>query len=62
MINLIGNVKTLYQGACDLAYVEPSPGIPFDLKLKTLICYRNWKKTFGEPSSHYYTSEDLDSY
>jgi hypothetical protein len=37
MIDLTGDVHTLYQGACDLAYNEFPPSIPFDLSLTTLI-------------------------
>ncbi|CAI2372390.1 unnamed protein product [Moneuplotes crassus] len=56
MMDLTGIVYTLYQGACDLAYNEYPPEIPFDLKLKTLICYKDWKKVYGKPDGHYYSS------
>ena len=62
MIDLNGILYTLYQGAWDLVSNEYPPEIPFDLKLKTLVWYKNWIKTFGEPSGHYYSSESFDNY
>jgi len=62
MIDLTGTVHTLYQGACDLAYNEYPPEIPFDLKLKTLICYKDWKKVYGKPDGHYYSSTTTENF
>lgn len=62
MMDLNGDLYTLYQGACDITNLESPPVIPFDLKLKTLICYKNWIKTFGEPSEHFYLSTNTDNY
>ncbi len=28
------------------------PKIPFQLKLRPMLCYREWKKTSGQPSEH----------
>lgn len=43
---------TLIQGACmeDMTVIPPK--IPFQLKLRPMLCYRNWIKTSGEPSEH----------
>ncbi len=28
------------------------PKIPFQLKLRPMLCYRQWKKTSGKPDEH----------
>ena len=48
-------MTTLTLGACmeDLTVVPPK--IPFQLKLRPMLCFRNWIKTSGIPSNHIVT-------
>ncbi len=45
-------MHTLIQGACmeDITVIPPK--IPFQLKLRPMLCYRKWKKTSGKPDEH----------
>lgn len=46
-------MHTLIQGACkEDKNTVPSLKVPFQLKLRAMICYRTWIKTSGEPSEH----------
>ena len=57
-----GTLYTLYQGAWNYAYNEYPPDIPFSLKLKTMMCFRSWIKTYGEPSGHIYNAASTEGY
>jgi hypothetical protein len=45
-------MHTLIQGACMEDKTVIPPKIPFQLKLRPMLCYRNWKKTSGKPDEH----------
>ena len=45
-------MRTLLQGACMEDRTVIPPKIPFQLKLRPMLCYRKWIKTSGEPREH----------
>jgi len=47
MIDLDGYMHTLINGACKEDPNTIPPKIPFQLKLRAMICYRTWIKTSG---------------
>ena len=62
MLSPSGSLYTLFQGAWNYAYNEYPPDIPFSLKLKTMMWFKNWIKTYGEPSGHIYNSATTEDY
>ncbi|CDW73314.1 UNKNOWN [Stylonychia lemnae] len=52
MIDKDGYMHTLIQGACKEDPNTIPPKIPFQLKLRAMICYKTWIKTSGQPDSH----------
>ena len=45
-----GRMSTLIQGACYEDVNTPPPKIPFQLKMSSMVCFKKWIKTYGEPS------------
>lgn len=48
-------MHTLTQGACMEDRTVIPPKIPFQLKLRPMLCYRKWIKTSGLPDEHLVT-------
>eukprot|EP00347_Sterkiella_histriomuscorum_P014857 403359260 len=45
-------MHTMIQGACKEDLNTIPPKIPFQLKLRPMICYKTWIKTSGQPEGH----------
>lgn len=47
-------MRTMIHGSCKLDYLTSRPKIrvPFQLKLRPMICFKSWIKEFGEPQDH----------
>lgn len=41
-------VHSMIDGACREDYMQFPPKLPFDIKLRTMVCYKAWKRTVIE--------------
>ena len=63
MIDYNGNVSTFIQGACFEYKMEDNIKNNYGYNHKRLLCFKNWIKTYGEPSNHIYKdSEETTCY
>jgi len=48
-------LRTMIHGSCHLDYMSGQPKIrvPFQLKLKPMVCFKKWIKEHGEPTEHF---------
>jgi len=58
MIDYNGYVYTLIQGACFEYKMEDNIKNNYGYNHKRLLCFKNWIKTYGEPSNHIYKSSE----
>ena len=58
MIYTNGTVYTLIQGACFEYKMEDNIVNDYGYKHIRLLCFKNWIKTYGEPSEHIYKSSE----
>lgn len=43
-----GIVFSMIDGACREDYNQVPPELPFEIKLRTMVCYKTWKRTVIE--------------
>ena len=39
-----GFLHTMIDGACRRDYTMPMPDIPFNLELRSMVCYKKWSR------------------
>lgn len=45
MVDPTGFMHTMIDGACRRDETLPTPGIPFDLKIRGMVCYKTWSRS-----------------
>lgn len=47
-------MQTMMHGGCRLDYNshEPMIRVPFQLQLRGMVCFKDWIKTYGDPTDH----------